>query len=1565
MTRTELLKALESHKAKIESLEAQLEAVRHNREMVSGVGKDARYWDFMDSLADWFWEADSNLRFTYVSPNIERILGLPPEWFYGKTREEILGEDFDPALWQAHLDTLNAHLPFRDFTYLTQNNEGRARWFSTSGGPVFDDQGGFCGYRGTGRDVTEQVRSQEMFLAQEIRFRKLIENSLFGVCVHLRHTPLFANAAVAEMLGYDSKDAFLQEVRSIREVIHPEDLERLVEYNERRGRGEDVPMMYDARFLRRDGSPLWANVTAQVIDWEGDQSVLMTLVDISRRKQAEAESQARQQLLEGVFEALPMAFAIKDTQGRYLKVNGEMAAFYDLTVEKMTGMNTADLQFQGGDFGKVIMEEDREVITSRKMVIQPEYEIQRPSGESEIRYGVKLPILNKQGEVSQIVVISQDITDRIKAAKTLQQREEEYRALYDQTPVMMHSLDREGRISRVNRFWLDTMGYFEEEVVGRLFPDFLDEESRKMALEFELPVFFKTGMAEDFPYRMVKKSGDVIEVLVSARAEFDEQNKVVGSFSIIKDITEIKRYEARLQANEELLQTVFDTLPHSVYVKDMEGRYLMVNHSFLNQHQVSAEEFIGKTIDDLGVGTEEERRVINEQDRQILSSGKPIERPEFTYSSPNGESRIRKGVKMPLRGEGGRIIGLVGASEDITEQKEAERALIQNQALMAKAQEVAQFGHLELDIVTGRQAWSDEVFRIMGYPPQTFDPDAQRFAATLHPGDKKRVLEAISATIQGLEPFDLDCRVIRPDGTERAVHAQGEVIRDEGGNPLRLVGTAHDITDRIRAETALKNSRAMMAKGQEVAHYGTIDWNPDQDDHTWSDEVFRILGHPPQAFAPKGDDFTRALHPEDRKRIIKGVIAVAETGEPFEARYRIVRPDGSERTVEGGAELTRSELWDTPHVVGTIHDITDQVRMEEALRESEGRFKSTVANIPSAIFIKDTQGRYQYVNRQFEQWWGIANSEAEGKTTEELFPPLAARDYQRLDSEMLKSGRVREEEMIFPLANGSKRIMRNTKFPVHGAQGEITGIGTIITDIHDQKEAESALRDSRERLRQAAQLAQLGHWIFNAVSDRCQYCSEDHARIHGMTVAEYMMHASSSEGPGSLVHPEDRAEYQAARAALRLGEGYDREYRVLTLQGDIRHVREIARPILDENGNVVRERGTTQDITKLKMQEELLRQTQKMEAIGQLAGGVAHDFNNLLQVILGYAGLMLGDEQLSDFHRGNIGQIKEASERAATLTQQLLAFGRKQTLQVEPLDLNKLIIHQSHMVRRVIGETIEQVYQPQARRPIVLADAGMVEQVLLNLIINARDAMPEGGTLIVGTENFTPDDAFRAANAWAVHKEYVRITVTDTGIGMAPDVREHIFEPFFTTKEVGKGTGLGLAMVYGILQQHGGMIEVISSPGKGATFHVDLPLADIPQAEAKDATETESHGGSETILVAEDETEVRRLVSFLLESAGYTVLQATNGEEALGFMEARGGNIDLALVDLVMPILGGRDFYESLGDKWPGCRVLFTTGYAANAVDSKFLSSRQLRLIEKPYLPDHLFKVVREVLDGA
>ena len=287
MTRTELLKALESHKAKIESLEAQLEAVRHNREMVSGVGKDARYWDFMDSLADWFWEADSNLRFTYVSPNIERILGLPPEWFYGKTREEILGEDFDPALWQAHLDTLNAHLPFRDFTYLTQNNEGRARWFSTSGGPVFDDQGGFCGYRGTGRDVTEQVRSQEMFLAQEIRFRKLIENSLFGVCVHLRHTPLFANAAVAEMLGYDSKDAFLQEVRSIREVIHPEDLERLVEYNERRGRGEDVPMMYDARFLRRDGSPLWANVTAQVIDWEGDQSVLMTLVDISRRKQAE------------------------------------------------------------------------------------------------------------------------------------------------------------------------------------------------------------------------------------------------------------------------------------------------------------------------------------------------------------------------------------------------------------------------------------------------------------------------------------------------------------------------------------------------------------------------------------------------------------------------------------------------------------------------------------------------------------------------------------------------------------------------------------------------------------------------------------------------------------------------------------------------------------------------------------------------------------------------------------------------------------------------------------------------------------------------------------------------------------------------------------------------------------------------------------------------------------------------------------------------------------------------------------------------------------------------------
>jgi len=379
--------------------------------------------------------------------------------------------------------------------------------------------------------------------------------------------------------------------------------------------------------------------------------------------------------------------------------------------------------------------------------------------------------------------------------------------------------------------------------------------------------------------------------------------------------------------------------------------------------------------------------------------------------------------------------------------------------------------------------------------------------------------------------------------------------------------------------------------------------------------------------------------------------------------------------------------------------------------------------------------------------------------------------------------------------------------------------------------------------------------------------------------------------------------------------------------------------------------------------EERLRESQKMEAVGQLAGGLAHDFNNLLNVIYGYTKLILADKELPQKTVTQLTHVQHAAERAAGLTRQLLAFSRREKLRPRYIDVNELITNQMQMVRRIIGETIELEVRPQASRAVVYGDAGALEQVLLNLSLNARDAMPRGGRLVIETLNVIADRGFYEQHSWAKQGQYVIISVRDTGAGMAAEVLEHVFEPFFTTKEVGKGSGLGLSMAYGIVQQHDGVIEAESVPGAGSTFRVYLPSftkePDIePQTEGATVT-----GGGETILVAEDQEEVLTLLGDLLESMGYSVLKASNGAEALQVLASCGEDIDLAILDMVMPKMGGRELYEKIMEIKPSLPVLFSTGYAAETIDADFLAKSKIGLIEKPYAPDDLYRMLREVLE--
>jgi nitrogen-specific signal transduction histidine kinase/CheY-like chemotaxis protein len=388
------------------------------------------------------------------------------------------------------------------------------------------------------------------------------------------------------------------------------------------------------------------------------------------------------------------------------------------------------------------------------------------------------------------------------------------------------------------------------------------------------------------------------------------------------------------------------------------------------------------------------------------------------------------------------------------------------------------------------------------------------------------------------------------------------------------------------------------------------------------------------------------------------------------------------------------------------------------------------------------------------------------------------------------------------------------------------------------------------------------------------------------------------------------------------------------------------------------------DLTEQKQLEERLRQAQKMEAVGQLAGGVAHDFNNLLTIITGYSELLLGSLPPGDQGLEFLRQIKQAGERAASLTRQLLAFGRKQTLHIQVLDLNALVHNLQKMLRRLIGENIDIVIEPDPLLGKVKVDPVQIEQVLLNLAVNARDAMPEGGTLTVATANVELDEVWGQSRPELVPGPYVQLTVRDTGCGMDSAVKAHLFEPFFTTKEVGKGTGLGLATVYGIVKQSGGHVEVDSKPGRGATFRIYLPR--LEEADARfleEESPEELPGGKETVLLVEDEEEVRKFLRHSLQLNGYTVLEAASGTEALQVCAEHQGEIALLVTDVIMPQLNGRQLAERAATLQQDLRVLYISGYTDRVLDDHGVLGPGIAFLQKPVTPRALAEKVREVLD--
>ncbi len=523
----------------------------------------------------------------------------------------------------------------------------------------------------------------------------------------------------------------------------------------------------------------------------------------------------------------------------------------------------------------------------------------------------------------------------------------------------------------------------------------------------------------------------------------------------------------------------------------------------------------------------------------------------------------------------------------------------------------------------------------------------------------------------------------------------------------------------------------------------------------------------------------------------------------------------------------------------------------------------------------------------------------------------------------------------------------------------LTFVSQQISNAIVEKRSQQALRESEGRYRSLVQSAV--HGIFRCSADG-KFLSANPAMV------AMLGYASEDEllgirVPGDLWHdPADLARQMAEHGGSSLVENVDIAFK--KKDGHPVTVRVNGRIELDAKGAPFRFEGIAEDVTERRQLEQQLRQAQKMDAVGRLAGGVAHDFNNLLTVIKGYSEMILGDLPLADPLRNEVEEIKRAADRAASLTRQLLAFSRQQVLAPKVLDLNSVVTNMDRMLRRLLGEDIELSTLTANELGSIKADPGQVEQVIMNLAVNARDAMPKGGMLTIETANVELDETYLREYLSLPAGSYVQLAVSDTGIGMTAEVRSRIFEPFYTTKELGKGTGLGLSTVYGIVKQSGGDIWVYSEPGVGTTFKVFFPRVDGGAAGAQLAAEPAQRRGTETILLVEDEDGVRMLVRQILQKNGYTVLEASHGAQALDIFKSHSGPINLLLTDVVLPHMGGNNLAQQIRQVKPDTRVLYMSGYTAEATLRDVVVDSKTAFVQKPFTSDALAQKVREVLEG-
>ncbi len=1249
-------------------------------------------------------------------------------------------------------------------------------------------------------------------------------------------------------------------------------------------------------------------------------------------------------------EVKDLAISMLDAAGNVIK--------WDKIAEGITGYRAHEIL--GKHFSCLYSMEDRDDIKVADALGRAEaegrFEVEgwryRKDGRRFWARVVIRALRDKDGNLLGFSKVTRDLSNRIKT-----EAENERLAFFPQlNPNPVFELDANGKVTFCNgamKEILKNSGYGDDvsPFLPKNLPEILHAIQQKKALQYT---------------QEIELNG----------LNYEERIYLAPQFEAIRiyatDITARKLAEERLRESTEKYQAIVEAFEGLIYICSDDYRIEFMNENLIKRTGKNAVgEFCYKALHDSD-------SVCHWCANERVFAGETV---RWEVQSPK-DGRWYYGVNAPIHNVDGSKSNQ-SMIMDITDRKQAEEKLRQAKLIVENSpallfrwsaaegwpvemvsRNISQFGYTTEELLSGKVPYSSLVYH----------EDLARVAS-----------EVEKYTCLGEDRLQQEYRIVTKDGAVRWIDDRTVIERDTKGRATHYHGIIIDITERKRMEAELrlaheelekrvterteqleKTAEALRTSEERyaLAVQGSNDGIWDRDFSTgevhYSLRWKSMLGYEDDELSNDSEEWKKRIHPDDYQMVMGALVGYMEGRNPsYEVEYRLRHRDGSYRYILARGICLRDSHGVPYRFSGSHTDVTDKRRAEDALKQSEEYFRQVVEHSPVAMGISTgIEQKIILLNRKFTEmfgytpedipdvgrWWSLAYPD-------ERYRKKVKTEWESTVKLAINNERARKPfEAMATCKDGSIRHIE-VNFSVIGERNLVA-----FVDHTEIKRAQEVIRQSEKRYRR----------LFEESNDTI-FISDPERRIIDINQVGIELFGYSKEELFFLdleklyCNREDRdVLWQKLHRSVFLS---DHEVEMQTKDG-IKIIARISMSIIkDDAGQISGYQGIIRDVTERKRLERQLLQSQKMESVGILAGGVAHDFNNLLTAISGYGQILLESIPENDeLSQESITHVLKAADRAAELTRGLLAFSRKQLISPKSVHIDSLISDTSKLIQRIIGEDIEFSTKFSGKKLLVKADPGQMEQVLMNLATNARDAMPHGGRLSVTTRQVVVKDGSETLYDLPSPGKYALITVADTGMGIDKRTLESIFEPFYTTKEVGKGTGLGLAIVHGIIKQHNGSVLASSEPGKGTTFNIYLPLIESHAIKEESKISMLTVGGKETLLIAEDEEIVRMFVKNILERAGYKVIIADNGEDAVARFSEH-DDISLVLSDVVMPRKNGKEMLNEIRKIKPGVKALFISGYAADVIHNKGILEKDFDFMTKPFTKADLLRKIRDMLD--